>query len=220
MKRKTIGVLGLGLFGSSVARTLAENNVDVIAMDTNMDHVEEVLDVVDVAIQGDFTKLSQLRDAGFAECDQVVIASAEKLENTILGILNLKKLNVPYITAKTKNEEYREVLRMVGASQVILPEIEMGIQTAMMLANPIVSELVKLDDRYNVIEFQCQDIWLGKSIVQVDFRRNYNTNIIAIRPKKTNEFTIEFGPNYIITEGDIFLGITTDKGMKDLMNNK
>lgn len=220
MKRKTIGVLGLGLFGSSVARTLAENNVDVIAMDKNMDHVEEVLDVVDVAIQGDFTKLSQLRDAGFAECDQVVIASAEKLENTILGILNLKKLGITEITAKTKNEDYREVLQMVGATYVILPEIEIGIQTATMLANPIVSELVKLDDRYNVIEFHCQDAWLGKSIVQVDFRRNYNTNIIAIRPKKTDEFTIEFGPNYIITEGDIFLGITTDKGMKELMNNR
>lgn len=220
MKRKTIGVLGLGLFGGAVARTLAENNVDVIAMDKNMDHVEEILDVVDVAIQGDFTKLSQLRDAGFAECDQVVIASAEKLENTILGILNLKKLGITEITAKTKNEEYREVLQMVGATHVILPEIEIGIQTATMLANPIVSELVKLDDRYNVIEFHCQDAWLGQSIVQVDFRRNYNTNIIAIRPKKTDEFTIEFGPNYIITEGDIFLGITTDKGMKELINNK
>lgn len=220
MNRKTIGVLGLGLFGSSVARTLAENNVDVIAMDINMDHVEEVLDVVDVAIQGDFTKLSQLKDAGFAECDQVVIASAEKLENTILGILNLKKLKVSHITAKTKNEDYREVLLKVGATQVILPEIEMGIQTATMLANPIVSELIKLDDRYNVIEFQAQEDWLGKTIVQIDFRRNYNTNIIAIRPKKTNEFDIEFGPNYITTEGDIFLGITTDKGMKELMGNK
>lgn len=220
MKKKTIGVLGLGLFGSSVARTLAKNNVDVIAMDINMDHVDEILDDVDVAIQGDFTKLAQLRDAGFAECDQVVIASAEKLENTILGILNLKKLDVPFITAKTKSEEYREVLKKVGADQVILPEIEMGIQTATTLANPIVSELVKLDDRYNVIEFQCQEAWLGKSIVQVDFRRNYNTNIIAIRPKKTKEFTIEFGPNYIITEGDIFLGITTDRGMKKLMSNK
>ena len=77
MNRKTIGVLGLGLFGSSVAQTLARNNVDVIAMDTNMDHVEEVVDLVDVAIQGDFTKINQLQDAGFAECDEVVIASAE-----------------------------------------------------------------------------------------------------------------------------------------------
>ena len=217
MKRKTIGVLGLGLFGSSVAQTLAQNKVDVIAMDTNMDHIEEIMDVVDLAIQGDFTKLNQLQDAGFADCDEVVIASAEKLENTILAIINLKKLGITSITAKTKSEDYREVLEMVGATRVILPEIEMGIQMGNMLSNPIVSELVKLDDRYNVIEFQCQEQWLGKSIVQIDFRNNYNTNIIAIRPQKTDEFTIEFGPNYIVTEGDIFLGITTDKGMKGLM---
>lgn len=218
MKRKTIGVLGLGLFGSSVAKTLAKNDVDVIAMDTNMDHVEEVVDLVDVAIQGDFTKLNQLQDAGFADCDEVVIASAEKLENTILAVLNLKKLNIPLITAKTKSEDYREVLEMVGASRVILPEIEMGVQMGTMLSNPIVSELVKLDNRYNVIEFQCQEAWLGKTIVEIDFRNNYNTNIIAIRPKKTDEFDIEFGPEYVVTKGDIFLGITTDEGMKELMN--
>ncbi|MDN6731570.1 MAG: TrkA family potassium uptake protein [Atopostipes suicloacalis] len=217
MKRKTIGVLGIGLFGSSVAKTLAENDIDVIAMDSNMDHVEEVVDVVDVAIQGDFTKLNQLQDAGFAECDEVVIASAEKLENTILAVLNLKKMKVPLITAKTKSEDYREVLEMVGATRVILPEIEMGVQMGTMLSNPIVSELVKLDNRYNVIEFQGQESWIGKTIVEIDFRNNYNTNIIAIRPKRTDEYDIEFGPDYVVNKGDIFIGVTTDEGMKELM---
>ncbi|MDN6161135.1 MAG: TrkA family potassium uptake protein [Atopostipes sp.] len=218
MQRKTVGILGLGLFGSSVAKTLAENNIDVIAMDSNMDPVEDIVDLVGVAIQGDFTKINQLQDAGFAECDEVVIASAEKLEDTILAILNLKKLDVPLITAKTKNEDYREVLEMVGATRVILPEVEMGVQMGTTLSNPIVSELVKLDDRYNVIEFQVQEAWIGKTIVEIDFRNNYNTNIIAIRPEKTHEFDIEFGPDYEVTQGDIFLGITTDEGMRELMN--
>lgn len=218
MQRKTIGVLGLGLFGSSVAKTLAENNIDVIAMDSNMDRVEEIVDLVGVSIQGDFTKVNQLQDAGFAECDEVVIASAEKLEDTILAILNLKKLDVPLITAKTKNEDYREVLEMVGATRVILPEVEMGVQMGTTLSNPIVSELIKLDDCYNVIEFQVQEAWIGQTIVQIDFRNNYNTNIIAIRPEKTHEFDIEFGPDYEVSEGDLFLGITNDEGMRELMN--
>lgn len=216
MNQKTIGVLGLGLFGSSVARTLASNGVDVIALDSNMDHVEEVVDLVDVAIQGDFTKLHQLQDAGFGECDEVVIASAEKLENTILAVLNLKKLGIPSIIVKTKSEEYREVLEMVGATRVILPEIEMGVQMGNLLSNPTVSELVKLDDRYNVVEFQCHEAWLGKSIAEIDFRNNYHANIIAIRPKKTDEFTIEFGAEYMVNDGDMFLGVTTDEGMKKL----
>lgn len=217
MGNMTIGVLGLGLFGSSVAITLAKNNVDVIAIDKNMDHVEEVLDDVALAVQGDFTKIDHLIEAGFGDCDQVVIAAAEKLEDSILAILNLKKIDVHEITVKTKNIEYREVLLKVGATRVILPEVEMGVQVATMLANPTVHELIKLDNRYNVIEFPYHPNWVGKTIVDIDFRNQYHTNIIAVRPFETHEFTIEFGPNYVVKEGDVFLGVTTDSGVKGLV---
>jgi len=218
MSVSTIGVLGLGLFGSSVARTLATNNVDVIAIDKNMDHVEEVLDDVAVAVQGDFTKIDHLIEAGFSDCDEVVIAAAEKLEDSILAILNLKKLGIDEITVKTKNQEYQEVLLKVGATRVILPEVEMGTQVAIMLANPTVHELLKLDNRYNVVEFPNHPAWVGKTIVDIDFRNKYQTNIIAIRPGETKEFMIEFGPNYVVSEGDIFLGVTTDSAVKNLVN--
>src|SRR5699024_641526 len=118
MSVSTIGVLGLGLFGSAVARTLAENNVYVIAIAKNMDHVEEVLDEVPVAIQGNFTKIYHLMEAGFADCDEVIIATAEKLEDSIIAILNLKKLGIEKITVKTKNQDYQEVLLKVGATRV------------------------------------------------------------------------------------------------------
>lgn len=216
-KHITIGVLGLGLFGSSVARNLAEHKIDVIAMDKNMDHVEEVLDDVAVAVQGDFTKIEQLLEAGFNECNEVIIASASKLEDSILAILNLQKMGIKKITVKTKNEEYQEVLLKVGASNVILPEVEMGHQTAMVMANPTFHELLRLDDRYNVIEFPYQEKWVGKSIVEVDFRNKYNTNIIAIRPGNSDEFLIEFGPNYVVKAEDAFLGVTTDDGLQLLI---
>ncbi len=218
MKNNTIGILGLGLFGTSVARTLAQNTVDVIAMDVNMDHVEEVVDDVEVAIQGDFTKMDQLADAGFGDCSEVVIASAERLENSILAILNLRKLGVENITAKTKNKDYREVLLKVGATRVILPEVEMGVQVANMLANPTVHELMSLDNQYNIIEFPANNHWLGKSIMDIDFRNQYDTNIIAIQPANSVDFTIEFKPSYIVTEGDLFIGVTTDKGRQKLLN--
>lgn len=220
MKKATIGVLGLGLFGSSVARTLSHNNVDVIAMDQNMDHVEEILEDVEVAVQGDFTKLDHLVEAGFGDCDEVIIASAEKLEDTILAILNLKRLEIPHITAKAKNEDYREVLLKVGADRVILPEVEMGVQVATMLANPTVYELIQLDDRYNIMEFVARDEWVGKSISEIDLRKNFNANIIAIRPEHTHEFDIEFGPESTINEGDLFIAVTTDSGMRKILNTR
>lgn len=217
LQKATIGVLGLGLFGTSVARTLAHNNVDVIAMDKNMDHLEEVIDEIALGIQGDFTKLEQLKEAGFGECDEVVIASASRLEDTILAILNLQKLNISNITVKTKNVEYEEVLRKVGATRVILPEVAMGQQVAMILANPTVHELIQLDSHYNIIEFPHKSAWVGKTIGDIDFRGQYNVNIIAIQHEESNDFTIEFDSNYIIKQGDLFIGITTDEGMRKLM---
>lgn len=212
----TIGILGLGLFGTSVASTLTKNNVDVIVMDKNLDHLEEVIDEVTVGVQGDFTKLDQLVEAGFADCDEVVIASAERLEDSILAILNLKKLNVPKITVKTKNSDYQEVLMKVGATRVILPEVEMGHQVAMMLANPTVHELIKLDSHYNIIEFPVKKSWIGKTIDAINFRLNYELNIIAIQREGAVDFTIEFGPEYVLSEGEILIGVTTDAGMKKL----
>lgn len=212
----TIGILGLGLFGTSVARTLSKNNVDVLVMDKNLDHLEEVIDEVSLGVQGDFTRLDQLADAGFGDCDEVVIASAEKLEESILAILNLKKLGVPKITVKSKNTDYQEVLLKVGATRVILPEVEMGQQVAMMLANPTVHELMKLDSHYNIIEFPAKPSWVDKKIESVNFRKHYDLNIIAIQHASSSDFTIEFGPEYTIREGDIFIGITTDAGVGKL----
>lgn len=214
---RTIGVLGLGLFGTSVARTLARGNVDVIAMDINMDHVEEVVNEVAVAVQGDFTKLDQLAEAGFGDCDEIIIASAERLENSILAILNLKKLNIDNITVKTKNKEYREVLLKVGATRVILPEVEMGVQVGNMLANPSVHELMALDNLYNIIEFPANPRWFGKTIIEINFRSNYDINIIAVKPANSTDFTIEFKPSYVVAKGDIFIGVTTDEGHQKLL---
>ena len=110
MKNKTVAILGLGLFGASVAKTLANQEVEVIAMDKNMERVEEVMDHVEQAVQGDFTKYDQLVSAGVDAADVAIIASGERLETSIMGVLNLKKLGVAEVIVKTKNKDYLEVL--------------------------------------------------------------------------------------------------------------
>lgn len=124
---KRIGVLGLGIFGSSLARTLTENDVQVIGIDNDMEHVREIMDDIDYAIQADFTQLDQLREAGVDQCEVVVIAASLHLEDVILGIMNLEQLGVQEIIVKSKNESYAEVLKRVGAHRVILPERDMGV---------------------------------------------------------------------------------------------
>ena len=203
--KKTVAVLGLGLFGSSVARTLAQNGSEVIAIDLNMDHVEEVLDYVYHAIQADFTKIDQLKEAGVSEADTAIVATGEKLEITILGIMNLKKLGIKEVIVKTKNTSYKEVLLKVGATRVILPEVEMGIRLANELSKTNVLETFEVDDKYNLVELNVMENWIGKSINDVDLRNVHGLNIIALKTHESKNYNPQIDPNYLIKEGDIFL---------------
>lgn len=92
----------------------------------------------------------------------------------------------------------------------------MGQQVAMMLANPTVHELMKLDSHYNIIEFPVKKSWVGKAIDEINFRNSYELNIIAIQQAGSVDFTIEFGPDYVLSGGDTLIGVTTDSGMKKL----
>lgn len=202
---KTVAILGLGLFGSAVARNLAESGVEVIAIDLNMDHVEEVLDCVYHAIQADFTKIDQLREAGVANAETAVVATGEKLEVTILGIMNLKKLGIQEVIVKTKNKSYKEVLLKVGATRVILPEYEMGVRLANEISGTSILDSLELDDKYHLVELNVMEPWIGKAIKDLDLRNEHGLNIIAVKAKKDNHYNPQVDPEYLIQKGDIFL---------------
>lgn len=209
--KKTVAILGLGLFGSALAKTLANNGVDVIAVDLIMEHVEEVMNEVEMPVQADFTKLDQLVEAGVMDADVAVIAAGERLENTILGIMNLKQLGIDEVIVKTKNETYKEVLLKVGATRVILPEKEMGLRLAHELLNEGVVEFLELDEKNNIIEIKVAQSWYNQSIVDLDVRSQYGYNIIAIKPRETGKYTAQIDPNYIFKKGDIVLVITENQ---------
>ncbi len=203
--KKTVAVLGLGLFGSAVARTLAQNGAEVIAIDLNMEHVEEVLDSVYHAIQADFTKIDQLREAGVEDADVAIVATGEKLEITILGIMNLKKLGIQEVIVKTKNVSYKEVLLKVGATRVILPEVEIGIRLANEITSTNVLDAFELDEKYHLVELNVMSDWIGKAINELDLRNEHGLNIIAWKQHMDDNYNPIVNPDYIIEEGDIFL---------------
>lgn len=209
--KKTIAVLGLGLFGSAVAKTMAKNGSEVIAIDSNMDHVEEVLDSVDNAVQADFTKIDQLKEAGVGEVDTAVVATGEKLEVTILGIMNLKKLGIQEVIVKTKNLSYKEVLLKVGATRVILPEVEMGVRLANELSNTSVLDTFELDEKYHLVELNVMKQWIGNTLNNLNLRSEHGLNIIAIKSSETNQYNPQVDPNYLIREGDVFLVFSENK---------
>lgn len=211
---RTIAILGLGLFGTALATQLAEDGYDVIGIDQNIEHVEEVSDDIELAIQADFTKFDQLQDAGIKEADIAVIAAGGRLESTILGIMHLQKLGVEHIIVKTKTREYKEVLLKVGATQVILPEKEMGEHLAYQIAhNDKILSSYQFDENYRISELKMEEDWIGKRINEIPFRKKYGFNIIGIKENEDSNFTISVDPNFVVEPQNIFLVIheMTDK---------
>lgn len=207
MAVKTIGVLGLGVFGSSIAKELNEFDCEVIAVDLDMNNVERVERYVTQAVQGDITDLDFLRSIGLEGCDTAVVATGTSLEASVLAVMNCKKLGIPIIIAKAKNKSFMEVLYEIGATKVIRPEKEAGTRVAKNVLRRHITDIVDLDDDYAVIEFIPPAAWIGKTFDNLDLRQKYEINIIGVRRKGQKRMDVSFGIDYHIEEGTILVGI-------------
>lgn len=174
-------VLGLGIFGSTVAKTLSQHNCEVIAVDSDAKCINRMADIVTQAVQCDITDINQLRAAGIHDCDIAIVSMGSHLEESVMGIINLKELGIPYIVAKAKNKRYMQIFTELGANKVVRPEKEMGEQVAKSVLGRNIIDLIDLDKDYSVVEIPCPRKWINKSLIDLDLRRKHGINVVAIR---------------------------------------
>ena len=214
-KKKTFCILGLGIFGSTIATELAKHNYEVIAMDRDMTCVERLKETIDVCIKGDFTDIEQLRAVGAQDCDVAIVATGGHLEESVLGIMNLKELGVPFVVAKAKNKKYMSILQKVGADRIVRPEKEMGERVAKQLLSENIVDLIDIDDEYSIVEIKAPYTWAGKTLIELDLRNKYGINVLGIRKKPKEHLSISPDANYVIEESDILLVIAEDSIFKE-----
>lgn len=208
MERKIIGVLGLGVFGKTVAMELSKFEQDVIVIDSDQDNVQDVSDFVSKAAIGDFTDLEFLKHMGIADCDSVVIATGNSLESSVLAVMHCKKLGVSTVIAKAKSTIYEEVLYEIGADFVISPERESGHQVASSLLRHKIADIIKLESDISIVEFKVPTSWVGKTVVELDVRKKYDLNIIGTRQTKTAPLQTDIGLKEPIKADTIIVAIT------------
>ncbi len=180
-ERRSFTVVGLGIFGSSVAKTFVRSGMDVVAIDRNMMAVEYIADTIKNAVRADATDIEQLKEAGVQNTDVAIVAMGNHLEESILTILNLKELGIKEIIVKASNKEQRYVFERIGATKVLQPEKEMGMKTAMTIMAPNIRDMIRLDDKYAVVEIETPALWQNHSIAELNLRKNYGVNVIGIR---------------------------------------
>ncbi|GAV22646.1 potassium channel family protein [Carboxydothermus pertinax] len=214
MESKQFGVIGLGRFGSSVAKTLSELGYEVLAVDSSEERVEEIKDYVTHAVCADATDEHTLKAVGIRNCDEVVVAIGQEMQNSILITLMLKEMGIKKVWAKAQNDLHGKILSKVGADHVIYPEKEMGIKVAnKMVANNIL-EFIELSEEYSILEISIPPRYLGKTIKEIDVRAKYGFTILAI--KRGNQLLISPSSDEQFQTGDILVLIGRNENFKKL----
>ncbi|MEF9891888.1 MAG: TrkA family potassium uptake protein [Anaerorhabdus sp.] len=206
-KNKTFAILGLGIFGSTITKSLSDFNYEVIAVDRDIICVDRIAEFAANAVQADITDIEQLRAIGVQDCDCAVVATGSHLEDSIMAIMNLKELGVPYIVAKAKNKKYMQIFEKIGADRVIRPEKEMGERVAKQLVSKSIVDLIEIDSEYSVIEIVAPEIWNNKSLKDLDLRTSFGINVLGIRKKPGEHLSISPSADYVIEANDRLLVI-------------
>lgn len=214
-KKKSFAVLGLGIFGSTVAKALAQTGQDVIAIDQLQSEVDRIAQYGVNAYVADFTEFETLKAIGLQDVDVAIVAVGSRLEDSIMAVMNLKELNVPHVIAKAMNRKYMDVLLKVGADRVIRPEKEMGERVAKQLSSDGIVDLIEIDSEYNVIEIKAPKSFVGKNLIEIDARRKYGINVLGVR-NEMGKLDVSIDPHDVINEKDTLLFIMTNEEFKDL----
>ncbi len=203
-------VIGLGRFGYQLATVLSENGMEVMALDSNESIVASIRDQVTQAICMRVTDESSLRSIGIEEMDTAIVAMGENFAQSILVTALLKKrLGVPKVIARAINEIHKDILKLVGADRVILPEKEIGTRLADNLSSPF-TDLTRLTQGFSISQIMAPKNFIGQTMQSLNLFKRYQIYCIGI--KENDEKIISIDPTYEIKEHDrlIFAGENKD----------
>jgi len=181
MKKKTFAVIGLGSFGRSIADQLLLLHADVLLIDGSERKIAAFADRANNAVICDATDEKALIDAGIKSVDHAIVCIGNDIQASILCSLILKDLNIPIITVKAQNEYHQKVVERLGVTEVLRPETEMGRRLAKRIIRDSIIEIFELTSEYSYAEVTVPANFVGKSIMDLNVRQNYNVNIVAVR---------------------------------------
>lgn len=200
---KSYIVIGLGRFGQGVARQLCALGAEVLAMDVRSDLVQQVANEVTHAVVGDAQDKEVLKALGVRNFDCAILAIGEDLAASVLTVMNLQELEVPYIVCKAHDETHRRVLEKLGVNRVVIPEKEQAQRLARSLHSHNVLDYIELSEEYGILEVPAPKSWVGKSLKELNVRAKLGINIIAVENDKTTN--VSPSADYRIREGDILV---------------
>ena len=212
--KKSYLVIGLGRFGANVAKSLAQMNCDVLAVDTNEESVQQLSHEVPHCLIADATKMNVLHELGAGSVDYAIVAIGNNLQASILTVVNLKNLGVKNIIVRADVEGHKEVYKMLGATEVIIPEEA----SAKSLANQILSDSIldyyQVALNYAIVKIEIGEKFESKTLIELNIRNRFDVNIVGIiKDISSTEFYIPKGTD-VLSPGNIVVVVGTDSKLK------
>jgi trk system potassium uptake protein TrkA len=180
MKKRFV-VIGLGLFGRRVARSLAQMGADVIAIDKEFSIVDDIKDQVMIAVQLDGTNRQALETQDFTDIDAAIVGIGSDFEECLLTVVTLKQMGIPKVVSRAATRLRKEILEQVGCDMVVLPEEEVGHNVAKELISGLFFDQVEVGDQYSIVQMCAPQEFVGKQIVDLHLRETYRVNIVTIK---------------------------------------
>jgi trk system potassium uptake protein TrkA len=202
-RRRQVAVLGLGRFGSAVARELTRLGHEVLAVDADARAVQDLSDEVTYAAQADITDSDALKGLGLSAFDTAIVAVSSDLKVSILATVHVRRLGVTRIIAKAADDVHGSILKDVGASRVVYPERETGFRIAHSFAAPGVVDYLDAAPGYGIARVAVTGSWVGKRLGELDLQKT--CGVTAVLLSRGEDVVAELSPSYVLREGDTLI---------------
>ena len=209
---KSILLVGLGNFGKHIALQLNQLGHQIMAIDHNEDRVNDVLDIVTNAQIGDSTNEEFLRTLGIDNYDVCIVAVGNDFQSSLETTSLLKELGAKYVVSRAERDGQAKFLLRNGADEVVYPDKQVAKWAAIRYSSDQILDYIELDETHSIFEVAIPKNWIGKSVGEIDIRKKYNVNIIAL--KKNGKTDVAVTPNTLLTEDRTMLVIGNDKALQ------
>lgn len=207
---KQFAIIGLGAFGLRMLEELLNITHEIIIIDKDRDIIEKYKDQAKSAYITDAINETALMRIIPAEIDAVIVDLGGKVEASIMATNYLKKMGIKEIIAKAQTDEHGEVLKMVGATQVIFPDQEAAKRITPMLASSVLFNFLPISKTLALAETRVNDTCVGKTLLEANLRKNFGINVVAMKQGETEDFYFINDPSYVFKTSDVLLVVGSE----------
>ena len=216
MKQKSILLIGLGRFGKNIAEKLNELGHEVMAIDKSEERVNEVMGIATNCQIGDTTNELFMKKLGIDNFDLCIVAIGGDFQSSLETTNLLKELGAKKVVSRAEKDGQAKFLLRNGADEIVYPEKQLASWMAIRYSSDHILDYIELDETHAILEVKVPKDWLNKSIIEIDIRKKYGINIMAI--KKDGLIDVSFSPNYVLSNDITLLVLGELKKLQKAFN--